>query len=687
MNEEKSRSWLIRDNTNVIRGPYSQTEVANLIKKGQLKGKTEVACANSYWFALDEKAEVAKFFPELNLKVAEQPTQMTATLTQADVSDHVMEATQVIQAPKPAEPEPGGEGEGIQWLSDEFADEFGEDAPGEAEAAGALPAAEGAEGDNVNTQEMVINDLLNRSSVKNDTLPSERRDFKGDKPTPINSLIKAKDRGQQPQNMVQVPVGRHETGGKILPAAEEPAPAAPGNNRNKLLLVAAGLVIVGAGIALASGVLKRGSTPSAKTAADISQKRFLAPLEAVRRSLLLFDLEEAKSGISELELQAESKGSVVLPMAQALLKKEFLYDTDGAFMALQTARSLAKDKSAEAEVDNLMAVYRFEKDRSDALDDLRRVAEASPDVSVFRYNYALGHLRAGHARDAIAIASKGSVAASDPVAEDFSILLGWAREVQSKGSDPSIETAYQRALEVNPFSAKARLGLAIYRLRKGGMKASEMDFRAFIESLPELDPPSQVVNFRKMSDFEFYIFARAQLRDLNVPLGAAGAKPSPLVMAVDAVLSCLQSRTGEAGKILEVALTGAPGDSSILKAMGYHRFKEGRHAEVIELLKELARERSSFAVNMLVGKAQLKVGRRDEALKFFEQITAAEPSRSEGWSLLGDLQLQRGQGEEARKNLRNALQRNPGDILALRGLEQLGEAATSSPELAGNLPF
>lgn len=684
MNEEKNRAWLIRDNTNVIRGPYSQIEVANLIKKGQLKGKTEVACANSYWFTLDEKAEVAKFFPELNLKVPEQATQMTATLTQAEASEQAMEATQVIAAPKPAAPEPSGEGEGIQWLSDEFADEFGEDGPG-AEAGGsgeAQPPA--AEGDNANTQEMVLNDLLNRSSVKNDTLPSERRDFKGDKPTPINSLIKTKDRGQQPQNIVQVPVGRHEPGAKILPAAEEPATPQPAS-RKKLLLVAGGLVIAGAAIAVATGLLKHDAAPSAKTAAGISQKRALAPLEAVRRALLLFDLEEAKSGISELEMQAESKGGVVLPMAQALLKKEFLYDTDGALISLQTARSLAKDKSAE--VDNLMATYRYEKDRDDALEDLRHVTEGSPDVPVFRYNYALGHLRAGHARDAIAIASKGSVPASDPVSEDFSILLGWARELQSKGADPSIESAYQRALEVNPFSAKARLGLAIYRLRKGGMKASEMDFRAFIEALPELDPPSQVVNFRKMSDYEFYNFARAQLRDLNVPLGAAGAKPSPLVMAVDAVLSCLQSRTGEAGKILEVALTGAPGDTSILKAMGYHRFKEGRHAEVIELLKELARDRSSFAVNMLVGKAQLKVGRRDEARKYFEQITAAEPSRSEGWSLLGDLQLQRGQGEEARKNLRNALQRNPGDILALRGLEQLGEAATSSPELAGNLPF
>lgn len=686
MNEEKNRSWLIRDNTNVIRGPYRQAEVANLIKKGQLKGKTEVACANSYWFTLDEKAEVAKFFPELNLKVPEKATQMTATLTQADVADHVMEATQVIAAAKPAEPEPGAEGEGIQWLSDEFADEFGENSP-----EGAKPAAAPASTDPnaPDSQEMVINDLLSRSSVKNDTLPSERKDFKGEKPMPINSLLRGKDRAPQPAgNVVKVPVGRHETGGTILPAEAEPIPASPGN-RNKVLLVVAGLVIVGAGlgIAVATGVLGSGSSPGTKAPAKISQKRAVSPLEAVRRSLLLFDLEEAKSGIADLELQADPKGGVVLPMAQALLKKEFLYDTDGAFMALQTARSLAKDKAAEAEVENLMAVYRFEKDRGDALEDLRRVSEASLDVPVFRYNYALGHLRSGHPRDAIAVASKGNFSAGEPIGEDMNILLGWARELQSKGAEPSIESAYQRALEVNPFSPKARLGLAIYRLRKGGMKASEMDFRAFIESLPELDPPSQVVNFRKMSDHEFYSFARAQLRDLNVPLGAAGAKPSPLVMAVDAVLSCLQSRTAEAGKILEVALAGAPGDSSILKAMGYHRFKEGRHAEVIELLKELARDRSSFAVNFLMGKAQLKVGRRDEARKYFEQITATDPSRSEGWSLLGDLQLRKGEGEEARKNFRNALQRNSGDILALRGLEQLGEAATSSPELAGNLPF
>jgi tetratricopeptide (TPR) repeat protein len=674
---EKKPSWLIRDNTNVIRGPFSHHEVLQLIKKGQLKAKTEVATANSYWFALEEKVEVAKFFPELGLKTAEQPTTMTATLTQADVSDHALEATQVIPASKVPQPAPGPENEEIQWLSDEFADEFGEELTG---AAGANSGDES----NPNTQEIVLNNLLDRSSVKADTLPSEQKDFKGERPKPIDNILKSKEKAAAASpNMVQLPVEKHDSPMKIL-AFEEKAPSTPLAINRRLLLLGAMILVVA--LAVPAFMFKGTKAKHEKKSAITFERKTTGNPEVdMRHSLLLFELEDAKAALIEMKQMPGAKNSVVPPLADALMKKEFLFDADGAYLSLQAAEALAKEPGSKAEVGNLLAVYGFERDKGESIGALRRIADSQSDP-VFRYNLALAQLRAGHAKEAAATVNKVNQG-DNRLVERSLVLLGWARDILSKGNDPAAEDAYQKALNVNPNSAKARLGIAIYHFRKGGMRASDHDFRSFIEDLPELDPPSLVPNFRQMSDFEFYSYARSQLRELNIPLGAAGSKPSPLVMAVDAILSCLENRTGEAGKILDVALTAAPGDPSILKAVGYHRFKDGRYAEVIDLLKELGKESESSALSLLLGKSYLKTGHEDLAQKEFERMTAANPSRSEGWSLLGMLQLRHGARENAKKNLHNALSRNPLDLQALRGLDRLGEPVLANPELSQNLPF
>lgn len=709
MMEEKNFEWLIRDNGNNIRGPFKHGEILGLIKKGQLKGKTEVSRANSYWFAIEEKVEIAKFFPELGIKAPEQ-TQMTATLTHAAEmeADQGVEITQFTQSPSRKElaeqkedPVSSKPAEKIEWLNDEFANEFGSDLdalslqtnteisglpkPASAQSRSAEPEKRELTPDEIARQEM-----LQRASVKADTLPSEHKNFTGERPKPINSVIRAPEKGSsimqpQPQNLVTVPVEFSEAPAKILTSQDEAEAAATRRKQKTFLLIGSVFLVL---IVSTAGFVFWSSLPKA----PVQQKRSAIAGSSegiVRKSLILVQLEGAREALSELELEPGSRGKVTLPLAQALMKKEFLYDADGAFMSLQTARSLATDKRTEAEVDNLMANYRFERDREDSVEGFRRVVAAFPSDPVFRYNLAISLVRSGKHQEAIQIIGglPSTLARESALAEDVFVLMGWSKEHVSKGSDPTAETAYLNALDSNPNSSKARLGLAIHRMRRGGMKESEADFRAFLESLPELDPPTRALNFRKMNDFDFYNFARTQIRQLNIPLGAAGTKPSPLVMAVDAILSCLQSRTGEAGKILDSALSAAPGDIHLLKAVGYHRWKEGRYPEVIDLLKDASREKNGFSINLLLGKAYLKIGRRDLAEKHFENLTTANPMRSEGWSLLGDIQLRQGRTDVAMKNLENALARDPFDLLALRGLDRLGLPNVISPEIAGNLPF
>jgi len=664
--------------------------VLQLIKKGQLKGKTEVSRANSYWFAMEEKAELARFFPELGINVPEQ-TQMTATLTQAaDLSDpNVVEITQFTPSPsrkelvenKPMAP-------GIEWLNDDLADEFGTD---ELSLQGTkTEISEPAPLKLDSTQEETARiEMLNRSSVKADTLPSEYKDYTGDRPRPINAVMKGPEKNQPASpaplpTMVTVPLDGLERQAKIISSEEEDV-GEKGRRKRVLLLVAglsAALILATAAVAFLNSA---GNTqvPAKKAVKAGSSEALL------RKSLVLFHLESAREALSEFELEAGAKGKVALPVAQALMKKEFLYDADGAFMALQTASSLAPDKRIETEVENLMANYGFERDREGSVEALKKVVASAPSEPVFRYNLGLALARSGRQQEALQEISGmvGSLKRGNPLAEDVAHLSGWAKDVLSKGADASAEASYLAALDANPNSGKARLGLAIHRLRRNGLRDSESDFRAFLEALPDLDPPTRVLNFRKMSDFDFYNYARSQLRDLNTPLGAVGKKPSALVMAVDAVLSCLQSRTGEAGKILESALSADPGDSQVLKAVGFHRWKEGRYPELVDLLKDLAKEKNSFSINLMLGKSYLKLGRKDLAETYFQNLTTVNPMRSEGWSLLGDLHLQQGRTDSAKKNFETALQRDALDILALRGMERLGQPSVITPEIAANLPF
>lgn len=702
--------WMLRDHTNVVRGPFTHAEVLNLIKKGQLKGKSEVARANSYWFSIEEKNEVARFFPELGggkpAEETEQPTQMTATLTQADLEGQGVEITQFTAAPsraellqqqKPkAEASAGEEPVQAQWLNDEFAEEFGAELESMTSSV-QIEEGTGSDFSESRTPEMreipeaeptpeqiaqqkARDEMLSRATVKADTLPQERKNTTGDRPRPITAFLKperAAVTASAPK--ISVPVENPEQARMLM--EEEP------RRRNFLPLIIMGAVVVVIGVAGGIWQLNKGgdgkvvSRPTVKPAAELEN--------ALRRSLLLFDLEDSKDALAEMEIQSGFRGRPLLPLAQALVKKEFLSDTDGASTSLQTARTLADGELAQ-EIENLQAAYGYDRDPVAAEALLTKLVAANPAEAVFRYNLALAQLRGGRPRDAITTLDPLFGAAStraDVMLADAAVLLGWARDLASKGADTAAENAYLKALELQPSSPKGRLGLAIHRLRRHGIKAAENDFRAFVESMPEFDTPSRAPQFRKMSDFDFYRFARAQLAELNVPVpgGPVGNRPSALAMAADGIVASLLSQAGEAKNIFTDAARAAPGDSFVVKAMGYLMWKEGKLAEIVDLLRD--RERSSYAVNLLLGRAQLKLGRTDVAAKHFEGMTLANPARSDGWAWLGDIQLAQGKTDAAAGNFQEALRRDPLDLTALRGLNRMKRGEEALAGLPKLLPF
>ena len=72
------------------------------------------------------------------------------------------------------------------------------------------------------------------------------------------------------------------------------------------------------------------------------------------------------------------------------------------------------------------------------------------------------------------------------------------------------------------------------------------------------------------------------MHECNSVTASVSARPTPLYMAVDAVLSTMQNKYSEAERILEDALNLSPGNTDLLKGMGYLRWKEGKMAELIE---------------------------------------------------------------------------------------------------------
>jgi predicted Zn-dependent protease len=700
MADKEQNFWLVRDLSNVIRGPYKHQEVLNLLRKKQLKNKTEISRANSYWFAVEEKSELARFFPELGLAAPpeeEKQTQMTATLTQADLSDRE-DVTTFVATPKA---EQSASEEAVEtsnttrgeWLSQEMADEFGDfddfaiETPTQSKEMEKpeepLPIEESpAEIVERNTEEM-----MKRATVKADTLPSELKSFQGSRPKPISNLMRGPERSSHAAStIVQVPVEKAEGPANILSIEIEEAAAA---KRKKHLVGTVFLIVAMAVIGLGySWISRRHGAPAKSTLNKAAgRKQFASAEEGVRRSLVLYDLEGAKEALSDLELAPESKGDYRVPVAQALVKKEFLFDSEGALSNLLLARSLAGNNKAKGEVTNLIALYGYDRDPERSIEALRGLVQASSQEPIYRYNLAVALLRNSKAAEALTVISPlvAQLSETDSLFSDAAFTLGWAQELDSKSRELS-EGSFLRSLGADPTSSKARLGLAIHRLRKSGFGSSQADFRAFIDLAPDLDPPSRIINFRKMESAEFYNSARGWIRELNLD-GPMGSKPAPLIMAVDAMLSCLQNRTGEAGKILEGALSASNSDFSVLKVMGYHRWKESRYAEIVELLKDVPREKMGFFVPFIMGKALIKLDRRGQAEKFFEIITQTLPARSEGWALLGDSYLSSGKKAEAQLRLTNAIHRDPQNLVAMRALDRLGQQNIFSDESMGNLPF
>jgi len=359
------------------------------------------------------------------------------------------------------------------------------------------------------------------------------------------------------------------------------------------------------------------------------------------------------------------------------MRKYFLFDSEGAALILEGARSFLYEdnKKIEAEIENLNGIYIIDQEPMKAVAFFRSAVTLSPEDKIYSFNLGTALLVAGKAAEAEKILielAKNHFSPSFLYPQLF-MTIGLAAEVNRGLTDNTAEQFYKKALDFNPALVEARLLLAIRKLRRYGMKDAEIDFKIFLEIAPDVDANDTMVNYRLLSYPDIYGYSRSIMHQAgSINLGTA-AQATSVYMAVDAVLSTIQNKYNEAERILEDALSRSPGNIDALKAMAYVRWKEGKFSELLDLLKDAYKDnQNSYAILLLIGRAYQKVGNYRQAEKFFKQAASVAPDFYKSWSLWGDILMHLGSEEDALKKYKTALEKNPFDLHAIQGSIQLG---------------
>lgn len=188
---------------------------------------------------------------------------------------------------------------------------------------------------------------------------------------------------------------------------------------------------------------------------------------------------------------------------------------------------------------------------------------------------------------------------------------------------------------------------------------------------------------------------------MNVaPLAPLAGKKSIIATALSHLR---RNELSEAGSLLAKALADAPNDPSFLHLLGTVRHLERRDAEAERLYRQsLTRDPAQPLVHRDLGKLLAGLGRVDDAIVEFREVTRLRPGDAEAHFTLATALARRGNHADAGKSYREVLRLTPdhpgarlglGDVLckldrpheAERLLRQALAAGAGEPRLAATL--
>lgn len=618
--------WLIRDSKNLIWGPVSRAEILDLIANRKLRPKTEISHSQSYWFFIEEDKELRKFFPEMEgtLGPEEEPEPTLATSSAA---------TKTV---------PG------EWLNEEYAEEFGY-------------SGDASDG----TRVAVMRTPENTSPTVR--LPGGMPEAE-DEPTFVPNL----ERGTDP----------------TLSVDEDMIQEIRSSERRKRLM-AVGIAIAVLLIVLTWSFLETKPKPSIRGATPLGGHASLegtdAHVASLKSALLLGELSTIQEEINKVEAKIAHantdhdarKLENTSAMAKAILRREFLVDEAGAVAVLKALLAKVRDEEMKAEMENLIGVYQLDSAPEEAAIALENAKKAKPNDPIFQLNLAMAYFGLGREGDAGKLLDtvRETTVAADRLLPQILIASAQLRPKEA-------ESLLSQALLTDPHLDEARLLLAIVQLRAGKSAEALKNFRIFVDSLPGYRRSTEIKNFRLGNLPSILPASRTEIRSVMSRFSA-----DETLLTVDGMISLMLGEYREAEQAFDRSLQRSPGNIFALKGMAYLRMREGRDFEIESLIKSKAAENpTSVAFAVLLAHSLTKQSKNMEALQSLDAALKDQKSPSFVNALAGEILEQLKQPAAAQ--YQKALEKNPLDLGAVRGLSRLGEGASISfATYAPFLPF
>jgi superkiller protein 3 len=202
-------------------------------------------------------------------------------------------------------------------------------------------------------------------------------------------------------------------------------------------------------------------------------------------------------------------------------------------------------------------------------------------------------------------------------------------EAAASGNLTQAEAAFKRVLQIDPRAHQAAYNLGVCADRTGNDNAARNYYRQALSLQPN------------------YLPAIAALSNLEIRTGN-----------IDAGVGLLKGKAG-----------AYPQDIGILNTYAGTLIVARRYSDAIDVAKQALRidERNAEAM-LMIGKANLRLGRNELALSVFEQVLAIDPNVAEVYFLRSFVSLEEDQKAKAIEELKSTLERDPEHVEAMNNL-------------------
>ena len=335
--------------------------------------------------------------------------------------------------------------------------------------------------------------------------------------------------------------------------------------------------------------------------------------------------------------------------------------------ANKPARSSASSQESQPDLNALMQKAGDALERRDfqaALDPLKTVTAAAPDTAEawFYLGYAYHGL---HQDDDARTAYEKSVALKPELYQaqlDLGLLLLAHQDAQD--ALPHLE----KAVALKPEAARAHLNLGAVLKADGQAQPAEAEFRKALQFDPKLDAAAFELGQAELKNKE-YLAAAADFEkaitinpaNAEARLGAASAYEGG-------------GRIPQAEQCFEEYLKLRPSDNAVRFHLAQLYFRENKPDGALAQLQHIEQAQADFpGLDSALGDAYAQAGKFDQAAAYYRkalQGRAAGPALADLHRALAAALVKDGKMADAESEFRQALQLDPNNVDALKGLEE-----------------